>query len=1813
MDDCINKYPEAKAMLSKIILLILIILQPAPCFGQKRDSNEYSKLSVKEGSNIKIGNFDNNGDLEAETVSWLRVVAGGELGPAGKEIRDLAIGPLGSLWVATNRGLSCLVNGRFQHFTSANLLPDNQVFKIAATSKGIAVATKGGLVWLSVAGSTVQKANLLTQGFITSLVMTQEEGHAVLWFLKTKAGANSKIGRIDFKDGNPVIASYKMETLDERIRKILPGDNEGLLCQDPRRRWGWLNTKRISEKISRNTKRISEKARFDVSGAIHWNDTLYFLTRKRLHVLKRDDKWPDTDFIDLELGSGAAAIALGHNNESLWISRSGSLWQLNSALEFEHRFLLPSKIEPTAIAEDLLGRLWIGGPNGLFMTDRQRSTTVLQPIVDPKQLKTYDSRLLKKGVSAEQSRPVSAESAVAKTENTGEKPKGIRSAGFLNDGRIWAITGRTLRVDANGLNQPVYYPFDSEILDAMLEDQWFVRTRKGLFRKNNGKFEKFAESKNIAEEKPFLASNQKIIAVKTANKETKEYEIFDTDAEMRFFKIRQPLKIGDVSQVISNPSNKDIFTTDESGKELYRIDRNLNVDKWSLPSMQEIPDQIFIKGISDATTGQFIAMYSHAIWYLDKKNQWKSVLEISEDRTAYKIAGILPDQKGDGVLIGYYHTKANLIYLKGTSDITSSKLPVNWIGGFNSAILRDSKGRVWAGSNKGVFMRNPENAPFEFTQVASADSIYSILEGPRGRIWVAGWRDQSQGFLEFIDEKLVNHYISEKDYAEKLPAVASDSEIIPAALGSFIAPDSNLNGIWVGGLNVFASIDPETLAFTSHLSKLIDAVLLEAVKPDSNRDIYAMGFAKDKDALLVLTNFGLYRLHDDLSLTKVKLPEWPVNPKEYIKILQLKDKKNMDRIIVKARTELDGTRIWEKYKGESEFVLVGDFDENIRHLAEARNGRVLLGSADGKLFYLTNGKLELRSDIREQIKAQGLSAPLRCLCPLGDGKFLVLGGLAQPSIVSIEREEVEYNRLEIELEPWRECVVLPNKLHLLLHEDKFTIISLNGKKISETPLPEKIHRIAQIADRNNPNQMDVVWMLGDKSIWKFGTEDTIPVKLIDLPAELKNLAGNLEFAADRGGFWVGTRGIGLWRLPLDLYELGTENLNNLAETEYWEVWDDLDGLQSRSIDGVVARNDREAVVFTPEGVAYAKRDSQSPWQFGTPQLKAVSGSEVYTAILFRDKEKNNVLALGTNKGVSLVYWKDGQWSESETRFFHFSDTEGLMGAEATALSWHSEKAELWVGANKGLTAYELSIKSDRSVDLKLKYQLSTQQGLPPGKVKKIKVGDDNVWILSENQISRFGRKDNRIVSVEPFLFSAASSIELGPLLNSTPPQVLQSFDNANWGVWTPSAYIQPKLRIQEGFFTITAVPEIESLDPRLENHNLWKTRYSMDRISNIPFLGPRFINPNLSNYQKEHMITAELTSLNSDASDRYIVSISFKELQSTYTVRLLFFIVFLFGFLAFLSWRSIQLFNRRKKLRKRIIPYISGKAIKNPALFFGREPLMRKLKSTIATHSYALIGEWRIGKSSIQHQLKLRLEESDNKEYAFFPFFMDLSKVGEAKDDSFFYFLGEHLVQLAKTHKKHKVPNRIISKLKFSQIEVTSPEEYTAQKLERDIEKILKFWSDQTLPKKPVIVFQIDESSLLETLKYDTLLMLRSVFVNFDHVQVVFSGKTIPPDQEGGNLSPWSNFMPEPIEVLPLGPKDQKKLVVEPAKGLFTYTNNAIDEICARSEGKPEIIQDICKNILLYKYDSLILNKKIRTKDLRAVIKMQKKYIRKEK
>ena len=259
-----------------------------------------------------------------------------------------------------------------------------------------------------------------------------------------------------------------------------------------------------------------------------------------------------------------------------------------------------------------------------------------------------------------------------------------------------------------------------------------------------------------------------------------------------------------------------------------------------------------------------------------------------------------------------------------------------------------------------------------------------------------------------------------------------------------------------------------------------------------------------------------------------------------------------------------------------------------------------------------------------------------------------------------------------------------------------------------------------------------------------------------------------------------------------------------------------------------------------------------------------------------------------------------------------------------------------------------------------------------------------------------------------------------------------------------------------------------------------------------------------------------------------------------------------------LLWRRTR---RRQQLRKRRYnPYVAGAPVIEDNMFFGRRELVDRILQTIHNNSLLIYGERRIGKTSIQHQLKKRLRELDDPSYDFHPVYVDLQGTPE---DQFFRTIAEDVFEQLET---------VLGELRPG---YDKSGDYTYRAFVADVRAVLKVLAKQS-EKRVRLVLLIDEVDELND--YDPRInqKLRSLFMkNFaEDLVAVVSGVEIKKhwEREG---SPWYNFFEE-IEVKPLEPGDARELIERPIGGIFKLEGGVAERIISLTAGKPYLIQKMC-------------------------------------
>jgi tetratricopeptide (TPR) repeat protein len=257
--------------------------------------------------------------------------------------------------------------------------------------------------------------------------------------------------------------------------------------------------------------------------------------------------------------------------------------------------------------------------------------------------------------------------------------------------------------------------------------------------------------------------------------------------------------------------------------------------------------------------------------------------------------------------------------------------------------------------------------------------------------------------------------------------------------------------------------------------------------------------------------------------------------------------------------------------------------------------------------------------------------------------------------------------------------------------------------------------------------------------------------------------------------------------------------------------------------------------------------------------------------------------------------------------------------------------------------------------------------------------------------------------------------------------------------------------------------------------------------------------------------------------------------------------------------------RRRRRLRqRRFNPYMAGAPVLDDKLFFGREQLLERILQTLHNNSLLLHGERRIGKTSLQHQLKKRLEAMEDPAYEFFPVYIDLQGT---REEHFFATLGEEIFEGLAPVLDGLEPSTAFS------------DSYTYRELVADLRAIIKVLRQRS-DKSVRLVLLIDEVDELNAYDPKVNQKLRGLFMKSfaEDLVAVVSGVAIKRewDREG---SPWYNFFEE-IDVGPFQPEHARELVEKPIRGIFRLQDGVVERIVELTGGRPYRIQRLCMKLV---------------------------------
>jgi hypothetical protein len=228
----------------------------------------------------------------------------------------------------------------------------------------------------------------------------------------------------------------------------------------------------------------------------------------------------------------------------------------------------------------------------------------------------------------------------------------------------------------------------------------------------------------------------------------------------------------------------------------------------------------------------------------------------------------------------------------------------------------------------------------------------------------------------------------------------------------------------------------------------------------------------------------------------------------------------------------------------------------------------------------------------------------------------------------------------------------------------------------------------------------------------------------------------------------------------------------------------------------------------------------------------------------------------------------------------------------------------------------------------------------------------------------------------------------------------------------------------------------------------------------------------------------------------------------------------------------------------------------DPKLFFGRHSLVDRVLATVPNNSLLLLGERRIGKTSMLHQLRTRLPKLGHPRFCFVPVSVDLQGVPE---EAFFATLAEAVGEAIGDERMSAA---------------RAADGYDSRELVRDLRRVLPTVEcpDERQAKLVLLLDEIDE---LNGYSHRTNQRLRSLFMRgfADQLVAIAAGVGIARewDHEG---SPWYNFFEE-LEVGPIDAVAARGLATQPLNGIITIDEKAVNRLLDEAKGRPYILQKL--------------------------------------
>jgi len=276
------------------------------------------------------------------------------------------------------------------------------------------------------------------------------------------------------------------------------------------------------------------------------------------------------------------------------------------------------------------------------------------------------------------------------------------------------------------------------------------------------------------------------------------------------------------------------------------------------------------------------------------------------------------------------------------------------------------------------------------------------------------------------------------------------------------------------------------------------------------------------------------------------------------------------------------------------------------------------------------------------------------------------------------------------------------------------------------------------------------------------------------------------------------------------------------------------------------------------------------------------------------------------------------------------------------------------------------------------------------------------------------------------------------------------------------------------------------------------------------------------------------------------------------------------------SLRYIARWTRFRRFREIPNPYIAGKPIIEPGMFFGREDIFSFIKEKFSRNAkditIVLYGGRRTGKTSIMYQIANGRLGQD-----FVPVFIDMQEMAGVDAHDFFRSIAQ------KVDRKHTSSFDISDEDRGDLDQLLGDLDDKGKSAYQSFNKYIT--TVASMMKDSYLIFLIDEYELLEDkvsdgdLTDEIFTYLRHLMQNINNLAFIFSGSRDFARRERKEWSLMFN-MAQPKEVSFLSHENAIALITVPVKDYVQYDRKAIDRILRLTSAHPFFVQALCLRII---------------------------------